>query len=129
MNFKEIDDNLRNMAYRPTLLFPTRVPIDHIFDATKSAEWNQARAKQHNAMFNKNWRAWLDDKNDLESKFRDDLCEAVMEYSSLINQIQAKQIVITAWEDSHSMGLKEVLGRAEELADFVDDILDLQSEN
>lgn len=101
-----------------------RVKEDHVFDEDKSVKWNREKAKEHN----ENVKA-IDDANrkasrDMENQFASDLTNVLKEEYSFTNEV-AKKVFYKAWQDGHSSGYYSVVSEAEDIAEFVSEIMEL----
>lgn len=129
---QEILRNVNNGVYNPAVPYPTRdmypsYPEGYVFDPDKSVNWNrEQREKNAEARLNA-LKRYTNARQAGENQFREDIIEyLIAEYG--LNKKQADMILTRAWDESHSEGFREVANTANDLAGFVSDIMEIQTE-
>lgn len=123
MTFYDIRTRLNEGVYNPAYVaVPEGVSPNHIFDENQTVKWNREKAASVNAAR----KAAIAMNRDLEGAasnlFQCDLVGALQcEYVFTLSR--ATKIYNRAYESGHSSGYYEVLSKAEDLAEFVNDIL------
>lgn len=121
----EIVDKINNGEYETKLEYPrgTRHRPDTIINEDKSVRWNREQIERINNESHKARKEYRNSIYEGELNFKKDVASYLKNGS--LNKAQADEIVKKAWMEAHSEGFLSVLDTADELADFVMEIINL----
>ncbi len=112
MNYNNIRNKINNDEYVDKPITPL-YNKNYIFDENKSVKWNRLKVDELNK------KAELANKNRFSGTqaFKADIVKYIKTHG--LNETQSNKIMDKAWEDSHSYGYLSVLETADDLVDFV----------
>lgn len=121
----EIIDKINNGEYETKLEYPrgTRHRPDTIINEDKSVRWNREQIEKINNESHKARKEYRNSIYEGELNFKKDVASYLKNGS--LNKERADAIVERAWMEAHSEGFLSVLYTADELADFVMEIINL----
>lgn len=125
---EKILERIKEGYYNSTVEYPksTRYRENHVFNEDKSVKWNREEVVRKNAEIDKLKADYRDSVNAGIEKFENDVIDYLMNNNSFKNKKIAEKIYFKAYESSHSGGLSEVLNKADDLGDFVYDIIEIK---
>lgn len=121
----KIIDKINNGKYEAKLEYPKgkRHRYDTIIDEDKSVRWNREEIERINKESHEVRKKYRNSIYEGELSFKEDVASYLKNDS--LNKAQATEIVKKAWMEDHSEGFLSVLDTAEELAEFVMEIINL----
>lgn len=125
--FDDVSELLDNGFYNTKVQYPKdkRHSNNFIQDESKSVIWNREFVKNHNKVIIDQIQNYHKDQNRLYNLFREDLIEAIIDYTG-ISKFAADIIFSYAYEEGHAYGYRDVMIKAEELSELVETVIRLK---
>lgn len=131
MTFEDIKSNIKNDKYSPGVPNPaykSKLPDTHVFDSTKSVDWNREQVRQHNQQYYAGIKAYRDAQRAAEKRLEDDISEMLAEDYGIT--LEAAHIVAQkAYDNAHAEGLYDILREARDIGEFVEAIIKANAKN
>lgn len=132
MNFEQITRNLNNDVYENVKEYPStlnakykKLKPDYVFDENLSVKENREMVKKHNEEIQNYTIEYYKETERVRELFHNDVVQALQDVYSF-NKETSEKIYSKAYSDEHSSGRYAVSIRAEEYADFLEEVLQLQ---
>lgn len=126
MEFENIIENINKNEYANKVTRPTKPEgykkENYVYDEEKSVRWNKEHRLELEEKWNQEWSRYLKGANQAEIEFKNDLIKAIMKFADVVEE-QAKVIYSRAYEEDHSNGLEAIVNKAQELSEFILDVI------